>query len=112
MIGQASRETELRPAEQSLGDNGWQYAERPLPSASGVRKETPQRLGGEPFIAMMQAADLWESDDLARIRRKPLPFDWALSARIALTSAGGGEALARQLLNELIDGAEARAKTS
>ncbi len=52
-----------------MGDNGWQYAERPLPSASGVKKEAPQRLGGEPFVAMMQAADLWESDDLARIRR-------------------------------------------
>ncbi len=69
VIGQATRETGLRPAEQSLGDNGWQYAERPLPSASGAKKEALQRLGGEPFVAMMQAADLWESDDLARIRR-------------------------------------------
>ncbi len=68
MIGQASRETELRPAERSLGDNGWQYAERSLPSAIGVKKEAPQGLGGEPFVAMMQAADLWKSDDLARIR--------------------------------------------
>jgi len=69
VIGQASRETGLRPAEQSQGDNGWQYAERPRPSASGVKKEAPQRLGGEPFVAMMQAADLWKCDDLARIRR-------------------------------------------
>ena len=40
-----------------------------MPSANGVKEEAPQSLGGEPFVAMMQAADLWESDDLARIRR-------------------------------------------
>jgi len=58
VIGLASRATGLRPAEQSLGDNGWQYAERPLPSASGVKEEAPQKLGGEPFVAMTQGDDL------------------------------------------------------
>ncbi len=66
-LAQASRETGLRPAEQSLGDNGWQYAERPQPSASGVKKEALKGFGGEPFVAMMQAADLWEGDDLAGV---------------------------------------------
>ena len=46
-----------------------QHAKRPLPSASGVKKEAPPRLGRETFVTMMQAADLWESDDLARIGR-------------------------------------------
>ncbi len=62
-------ETGLRPAEQSLGDNGQQYAGHPLPSASGVKQKILEGLGSEPFVAMMQAADLWESDDPARIRR-------------------------------------------
>jgi hypothetical protein len=42
-----------------LGDNGRQYAERSLPSAKGFKEEVPRRLGGEPLVAMMQAADLW-----------------------------------------------------
>ena len=33
------------------------------------RKKPRKRSGREPFVAMMQAADLWESDDLARIGR-------------------------------------------
>ena len=34
---------------------------------SGFRAETSRRSGGEPLVAVMQAADFWESDDLARI---------------------------------------------
>ncbi len=52
-----------------MGDNGRQYAEHPLPRARGVKEKVLQRLGSEPFVAMMQAADLWESYDLTRIRQ-------------------------------------------
>ena len=53
-----------------VGDVGWQYSMRPPPSASGVNEEARKRLlCGKPFVAMMQAADLWEGDDLAGIRR-------------------------------------------
>ena len=78
MTGQASRETGLRPAEQSLDDNGWQYAERPRQSASGVKEDAPQRLGGKPFVAVMKAADLWEGDDLSGIRRMNRTWFWAV----------------------------------
>ena len=42
---------------------------RPLPSASGVKEEAKKRLGGKPLVVMVQAADPWEGDDLAGIRR-------------------------------------------
>ena len=49
---------------------GRRYAAGPPPSASGVNEEARKRLlGGVPFVVMMQAADPWEGDDLARIRR-------------------------------------------
>ena len=63
-----SSETGFLPAEQSLGNIGWHYAERLLLSASGVKEKALQRLGGKPFVAVMQATYLWEGDDLAGIR--------------------------------------------
>ena len=70
VIGRAVERNRLRPVEQSLGDMGWQYAGGPLPSASGVNEEARKRLlCGKPFVAMMQAADLWKGHDLAGIRR-------------------------------------------
>ena len=62
-------ETRLRLAERYWGDNGRPYAEQSLLSANDFKEKIPRRLGGETLVAMMQAADLWESDDLARIRR-------------------------------------------
>jgi hypothetical protein len=69
-----------------LGDIGWQYAERSLPSASGVKEDAPQRLGGEPFVVMMQAADSWEGDDLARIRRMNRTRFWAVLLKRQVSS--------------------------
>ncbi len=87
MIGQASRETGLRPAEQSLGYNGRQSAEHPLPSASGIKDKVLERLGSEPFVAMMQAANLWESDDLTRIRQMNRPRFRAVLLKRQVSSA-------------------------
>ena len=36
---------------------------------SGDKGDARQRLGGKPFVAMMQATDLREGDDLAGVRR-------------------------------------------
>ncbi len=58
---------------------GRRYAAGPLPSA-------PQGLGGKPFVAMMQAADLWECDDPAGIRRMNRTRFWAVLLKRQVSS--------------------------
>ncbi len=47
---------------------GWQYAVRPLPSAGGVKEETPHRLGGKLPGLEEKDLEVTVSDNLLTIR--------------------------------------------